>query len=171
MGDFLPKHPNVPNQPTKPPDFVSNVIGLPSPAIPIPNTGLTLPKSSHMPSNTHPRTKTLGVAADPSNGDPSTGLPSFDAPPLGDPYGESIAPQNHAPEVLQWGLARVPMLASSGTLAAMSPPLISDSPSSDALISSQLIAPRMAQNLPASTAQHAPPASPSGPSIRVGPAA
>ncbi|KAL2467465.1 Uncharacterized protein Fot_50990 [Forsythia ovata] len=150
MGDPLHTQAKVPNQPTKPPDFTSQVVGHHSPAIPNPKTGLTPPQSGLTPSNNPQFVETLGsaprVAATPSNGDPPTDRSPMDAPPLDDRLGGSIAPQQLAHAVLQPGASRVPLPTTSGPLAASIPPPFSGAPNSASLTSSQQIASGEAHN-------------------------
>ncbi|KAL2534387.1 hypothetical protein Adt_07738 [Abeliophyllum distichum] len=93
-------HPNVPSQPTKPPDFDPFVVGQPTPAFHQPNTGLTPIQSGLTPQISPQIAATLGKApseaAPPSTGYGLAGSPPTDAPPPGDQFGGSILDQNLA---------------------------------------------------------------------------
>ncbi|KAL2518279.1 hypothetical protein Adt_14526 [Abeliophyllum distichum] len=148
MGDFPLQHPNMPKQPTKPPDLVSNVIGQPSSVNPSPNTDPTPPQTGPTPSNSPPFVATLGIslsdAAATSNGDPPTGQPPLDAPPLGDPIGMSYGPQPLAPAILPSDALRRAMPAPSVPLAAIRYSPLSDATHSATFTSSHMVVPQVA---------------------------
>ncbi|KAL2542313.1 hypothetical protein Adt_03291 [Abeliophyllum distichum] len=167
MASFPPFNPNVPNEPTKPPNIPTTVFAQPSPAIPNLTHGLTPQKSDPNLQNSLQCAKTVGaapsVAPATSTGDPPTGPPPFDAPPLNGQFRGSIASQQLAHDVLQPGATRRAMPAPSGLLDASSPPPISSAPTSDALPSSQLIAPIMAQTRPSAAVSRTPLPAPQAP--------
>ncbi|KAL2475020.1 hypothetical protein Adt_35756 [Abeliophyllum distichum] len=136
----------MPYEPTKPPDF---------------------PKTGHMPHISGPTppenlqfAATLGFnpsdAAASHNGNLPFSQSPMDAPPPDVLIEGSIASQNLSPAVLNSGLARVPLPAPSGTLAASSNPPISELPTSATLPSIHLIAPGLQQTLPSADVPHAP---------------
>ncbi|KAL2531794.1 Uncharacterized protein Adt_05145 [Abeliophyllum distichum] len=143
----------MPYEPTKPPDF---------------------PITGHMPHISGPTppenlqfTATLGFnpsdAAASHNGNLPFSQSPMDAPPPDVLIEGSIASQNLSPAVLNSGLARVPLPAPSGTLAASSNPPISELPTSATLPSIQLIAPGLQQTLPSADVPHAPLPAPQAP--------
>ncbi|KAL2532092.1 hypothetical protein Adt_05443 [Abeliophyllum distichum] len=89
-GDPSQFQSNVPNQPTKPPDISSSMVGHHSPAIPIPNTGPTPQNSSLTLPVCHQTAGTLNLdpieAAAPTNGGLVTGQSSINLPPMDDQF-------------------------------------------------------------------------------------
>ncbi|KAL2474384.1 hypothetical protein Adt_35120 [Abeliophyllum distichum] len=100
MGDPLQSQANVPNQPTKPPDLASFVVGQPTPALPNLTTGLTPSQTGHTPHISPHFVATLGrtpsEAATTTIGFEHAGGPPVDAPPPGDQFGGSFVDQNLA---------------------------------------------------------------------------
>ncbi|KAL2512765.1 Uncharacterized protein Adt_18365 [Abeliophyllum distichum] len=139
-----------------------------------PTKPLDFPKTSHMPHISGPTppenlqfAATLGFnpsdAAASHNGNLAFSQSPMDAPPPDVLIEGSIASQNLSPAVLNSGLARVPLPAPSGTLAASSNPPISELPTSATLPSTQLIAPGLQQTLPSADVPHAPLPAPQAP--------
>ncbi|KAL2513413.1 hypothetical protein Adt_19013 [Abeliophyllum distichum] len=158
MEPSICTHPNVPNQPTKPSDFHSHAVGHLPPTLPNPNTGPTPLQTGPTPQKYLQFAETLGgipsLAAASSTGDPTTGPPPFDAPPIDGQFGGSIVSQQLAPEVLQSGESRRAMPAPSVPLAAIESSPISDVPTSDAFLSSHMVAPQVVQNRNPATDSH-----------------
>ncbi|KAL2485035.1 hypothetical protein Adt_29791 [Abeliophyllum distichum] len=171
MEDPTRTHPNAPTEPTMPSDNTPHTVGLLLPTIPNPNTGLTPPTSGPLAQTSLQFTATLGLdpseAAALSAGDTLTGRPPLAAPPLGEPFEGSFAAQTSPLAVLNSSPSRVPLPAFSGPLAETIPPSISELPNSATVVSSHLIAPRLAQTMLPNAEQRtplpAPQAQPSAP--------
>ncbi|KAL2532641.1 Uncharacterized protein Adt_05992 [Abeliophyllum distichum] len=143
MGDPLRTHPNVPNQPTKPPDSVSTMVGQLPPVIPNQNTILLHPNSSPTLPNCLQSAATLGfnpsVAAAPINGGLVAGQSPTEVPHIAVLIDGSDAIQNLEPALLTSGQTRATMPAPSGPLDTFGPSPISEVPCSASLTPSQLL--------------------------------
>ncbi|KAL2496766.1 hypothetical protein Fot_40523 [Forsythia ovata] len=141
-----------PNQPTKPPDISSSMVGHHSPAIPIPNTGPTPQKSSLTLPICLQTAGTLDLdtidAAAPPNGGLVTGQSPINLPTMDGQFEGIVTCQNLEPAILPSGQSRAPMAAPSGpSVLAHSPPT-ADVQYSAPLTSSQLNVPAAEQPMP-----------------------
>ncbi|KAL2497433.1 Uncharacterized protein Adt_22983 [Abeliophyllum distichum] len=94
MGDPLQSQANVPNQPTKPPDLASNIVGQSTLLLPNLTTGHTPLQSGLTPQISSQFAATLGISPSEasafSSGYGHAGGPPMDAPPPGDQFGRSF---------------------------------------------------------------------------------
>ncbi|KAL2551435.1 Aminotransferase class I and II domain-containing protein [Forsythia ovata] len=141
-----------PNQPTKPPDISSSMVGHHSPAIPIPNTGPTPTKSSLTMAICPQTAGTLDLdtidAAAPPNGGLVTGHSPINLPPMDGQFEGFVTCQNLEPAILSSGQSGAPMPAPSGPSALAHSPPTADVQYSAPLTSSQLNVPAAEQPMP-----------------------